>query len=84
MKNKQFIIQYNPNYSQNKSLANFGQPLIGKNLSQLENVAICRDLSTIYSIANRNRLDLLALLMVKQPDNIYQLAQLLKRPYAHV
>ena len=84
MKKKQFIIQYDPSYSLGKMFEHFDQSLVGKKHLQPENVIVCHDLATIYSTITKNRLDLLTFLLAKQPNNIYQLAQLLKRPYSHV
>ncbi len=85
MKNKkQFIIQYDPSYSLSKMFEHFDQAIVGEKHLQPQNVIVCHDLATIYSTITKNRLDLLTFLVAKQPNNIYQLAQLLKRPYAHV
>ncbi|WNE40390.1 MAG: hypothetical protein GBAus27B_000457 [Mycoplasmataceae bacterium] len=84
MNNKQFIIKYDPSYSLGKMFSHFDQAIAGKEHIQPANEIVCHDLATIYSTITKNRLDLLTFLVSKQPDNIYQLAQLLKRSYAHV
>jgi len=84
MKKNQFIIQYDPSYSLGKMFENFDQATEGKKHLQPKNIIVCHDLTTIYSTITKNRLDILTFLVAKQPENIYQLAQLLKRPYSHV
>lgn len=84
MKKSQFIIQYDPSYSLGKMFENFDQAIEGKKHLQPKNVIVCHDLTTIYSTITKNRLDILTFLVAKQPENIYQLAQLLKRSYSHV
>ena len=84
MKKSQFIIQYDPSYSLGKMFEHFDQAIGGKRHLQPKNVIVCHDLTTIYSTITKNRLDLLIFLAVKRPENIYQLAQLLKRPYTQV
>jgi predicted transcriptional regulator len=84
MQNKQFIIKYDPSYSLGKMFNHLDQAIEGKKHLQPENVIVCHDLATIYSTITKNRLDLLTFLVSKQPENIYQLAKLLKRSYSHV
>jgi predicted transcriptional regulator len=84
MQNKQFIIKYDPSYSLGKMFNHLDQAFEGKKHLQPENVIVCHDLATIYSTITKNRLDLLTFLVSKQPENIYQLAKLLKRSYSHV
>jgi len=84
MKNKEFIIQYDPSYSLAKMFENFDQAIAGKEHLQPKNVVIFHDLSTIYSTVTKTRLDILTFLIAKQPANISQLAKLLKRHYSHV
>ena len=84
MKKNQFIIQYDPSYSLGKMFENFDQAIAGKKHLQPKNVIVCHDLATIYSTITKNRLDILTFLVAKQPSNIYQLSQLLKRAYSHV
>ncbi|KLL05239.1 MAG: hypothetical protein MRERV_3c058 [Mycoplasmataceae bacterium RV_VA103A] len=84
MTKKQFIIQYDPSYSLGKMFTHFDQALTGKKHLQPQNIIVCHDLATIYSTITKKRLDLLTFLVAKKPNNIYQLSQLLKRPYSHV
>ena len=81
---KKFIIQYNPSYSLDKMFQHFEKAIEGKKHIQPDNVIVFHDLATIYQTITKNRLDILTFLVAKQPENIYQLAQMLKRQYAHV
>jgi predicted transcriptional regulator len=81
---KQFIIQYNPNYSLSKMFEYFDQAIAGKKYLQPKNVVVFHDLATIYSTITKNRLDLLTFLVVRKPVNIQELAKLLKKNYANV
>src|ERR1700722_564098 len=81
---KKSIIQYNPSYSLSKMFENFDKAIAGEKHIQPKNVVVFHDLATIYSTITKNRLDLLTFLVAKQPENIYQLAQMLKRSYPHV
>ncbi|CAG8844597.1 33865_t:CDS:1, partial [Racocetra persica] len=56
----------------------------GKKHIQPKNIIVANKLETIYRIASQTRLDLLACLVKKQPANLQELAQLLRRDYANV
>src|SRR6185369_11319274 len=76
---KSFIIQYNPHHTVKGMFQEFEQAIEGKKLIQPKNLMIVSDLGVIDKLITKSRMELLACLQEKKPNNVQELASLLGR-----
>lgn len=82
---KKFIFKYEPQASVKEIFAHLEETIkTGKKYIQPKNVSITNDLAVINRILSKTRLELFSVIREKQPNNIQELAQLLRRDYANV
>jgi hypothetical protein len=82
---KKFIFKYEPRASGKEMFVNLEEAVkTGKKYIQPKNVSITNDLAVISRILSKNRLKLFSVIREKQPNNVRELSQLLKRDYANV
>ena len=82
---KKFIFRYDPNHSVNKMFANMEQAIQTREKRlQPKNVSMASDISVIYQILNKDRLNLFNCLAEKKPNSLVELAQLLNCNYQKV
>jgi len=82
---KKFIFKYDPNHSVEGMFNRLEESLqTGQKSIQPKNVSIASDITVIYEILSKPRLELFACLVEKQPKNLQELAQFLHRDYFEV
>lgn len=82
---KKFIFRYDPTHSANKMFADMKQAIQSREKHvQPRNVSMASDISVIYEILNKPRLELFNCLVEKKPNSLVELAQLLHRDYQEV
>jgi predicted transcriptional regulator len=85
MNSKIFIFQYDPNASPKRMFENFKESVeTGKKNLQPKNVLVSNSLEAIYRSITPARLEIFTCLIAKKPNNLTELANLLKRDYANV
>lgn len=85
MLKKQFIFQYDPQASLKEMFDGFNEALqTGKPSIQPKNVLVSNSLEAIYRSITPARLEIFTCLIEKKPNNLTELANLLKRDYANV
>ena len=82
---KIFIFQYDPQASPKRMFEHFKESIeTGKKHLQPKNVLVSNNLEVIYRSITPVRLEIFTCLIEKKPNNLTELAQLLKRDYANV
>ena len=76
-----FIFRYDPNNSFESMMEEFWQAVDGKFFSDESNVIRSNSLAALSDSMNEHRLQIFALLVKKQPNNLEELAQLLGKDY---
>lgn len=78
---KNFIIQYNPYHTIKGMFREFEQAIEGKKFLQPKNLMIVSDLGVVDKLITKSRMELLACLQEKKPNNIQELVNLLGREH---
>ncbi|CFW92738.1 protein of unknown function [endosymbiont DhMRE of Dentiscutata heterogama] len=85
MLKKQFIFKYDPSASLKEMFEGFNEALkTGRPDIQPSNTLVSNNLEVIYRCLTPARLEIFTCLIEKKPNNLTELAQLLKRDYANV
>jgi len=85
MQKKQFTFKYDPRASLKEMFEGFNEALkTGKPDVQPKNILVSNSLEAIYRSITPARLEIFTCLIEKKPNNLTELAQLLKRDYANV
>lgn len=83
--NKIFIIQYDPTDTPREMFRGFWQAVnTGKTNIQPKNLMVVDSIETVYKLITEPRLEIFYLISEKKPQNINQLAELLKKDTANV
>jgi hypothetical protein len=83
-KNRTFIFKYDPTISLEGIFAHMNEVFRTKRSYIQKDCIIVDSIEAIYRSMTKSRLELFQYLVDKQPNSLYQLAQLLKRDYAGV
>jgi predicted transcriptional regulator len=85
IKNKVFIIQYNPTVTNRGLFQDFWKAVnTGKKRLQPKNLMIVDSIETAYKVMTEPRMEIFYTITENNPTNINQLAKLLNKDYANV